>query len=82
MSSRSAGIAGEKRRGEVLGIMASVLSLSMIGGPLLAGFLFQIKPFFPFLVSAVALLAAFFVMKYFCQPSDEVSENKEPLQSF
>jgi DHA1 family tetracycline resistance protein-like MFS transporter len=82
MSSRSAGIAGEKRRGEVLGIMASVLSLSMIGGPLLAGFLFGIKPFFPFLVSAAALLAAFFVMKYFSQSGDEVSKIDALPQSF
>jgi predicted MFS family arabinose efflux permease len=82
MSSRSAGIAGEERRGEVLGILASVLSLAMIGGPLLAGFLFGIKPFFPFLVSAVALLAAFFVMKYCSRSEKEVSKVEILPQSF
>lgn len=79
MSSRSAGIAGEKRRGEALGIMASALSLSMIGGPLLAGFLFEIKPFLPFLVSAAALLAAFFTMKYFSRPYDEAGKEDPAL---
>jgi len=82
MSSRSAGIAGEKRRGEVLGIMTSVLSLAMIGGPLLAGFLFGIKPFFPFLVGAASLLAAFFVMKYSGRPENEVVETEALPQSF
>jgi len=47
MTSRASGIAGPRRRGAVLGIMSAVLSLAMIGGPLLAGSLFEIKPFFP-----------------------------------
>jgi hypothetical protein len=63
MTSRAAGIAGPRRRGEVLGIMSSVLSLAMIGGPLLAGALFEIKPFFPFAACSLALASGFLIMK-------------------
>jgi len=63
MTSRAAGIAGPRRRGEVLGIMSSVLSLAMIGGPLLAGSLFEIKPFFPFAACSLALASGFLIMK-------------------
>ncbi len=63
MTSRVAGIAGHLRRGEALGIMSSVLSLAMIGGPLLAGFLFEIKPFFPFAACSLSLASGFLIMK-------------------
>lgn len=63
MTSRVAGIAGPRRRGEVLGVMSSVLSLAMIGGPLLAGFLFEIKPFLPFGACSLALASGFLIMK-------------------
>jgi hypothetical protein len=43
----------------------------MIGGPLLAGFLFQIKNFLPFIISAIALFAAFIVMKTCCNSKEE-----------
>ena len=65
MTSRAAGIAGHLRRGEVLGIMSSVLSLAMIGGPLLAGSLFEIKPFLPFAACSLALASGFLIMKYY-----------------
>ena len=63
MTSRAAGIAGPRRRGEVLGIMSSVVSLAMIGGPLLAGSLFEIKPFLPFAACSLALASGFLIMK-------------------
>ncbi|HYA14057.1 MAG TPA: hypothetical protein VEF33_06925, partial [Syntrophales bacterium] len=65
MTSRAAGIAGPQRRGEVLGIMSSVLSIAMIGGPLLAGSLFEIRPFFPFAACSLALALGFLTMKYY-----------------
>ncbi len=63
MTSRAAGIAGVRKRGEVLGTMSSVLSLAMIGGPLLAGYLFEIKPFLPFAACSLALASGFLIMK-------------------
>ncbi|MGO9612551.1 MAG: MFS transporter [Dissulfurispiraceae bacterium] len=71
MTSRAAGIGGPLRRGEVMGTMSSVLSLAMIGGPLLAGSLFQIKPFFPFAACSLALVSGFLIMK--CYPATTVA---------
>jgi len=51
----------------VLGIMASVLSAAMIGGPLLAGALFDIQPFLPFAACSAALASGFITMKFFSQ---------------
>jgi len=65
VASRAAGIAGDRRRGEVLGIMASVLSAAMIGGPLLAGGLFDVRPFFPFAACSAAFASGFITMKFF-----------------
>ncbi len=65
VASRAAGIAGNRRRGEVLGIMSSVLSAAMIGGPLLAGLLFDIVPFLPFAACALAFVTGFVIMKWY-----------------
>lgn len=62
-SSRSAGIAGDIRRGEVLGIMASVLSFSMIIGPLIGGSVFQSNKSLPFIIAGLTLIVAFAVLK-------------------
>jgi len=65
VQSRAAGMAGPRRRGEVLGIMSAVLSAAMIVGPLLAGALFDIEPFLPFTVCSLALVSGFVTMKFF-----------------
>jgi MFS family permease len=66
MSSGVAGVAGQLRRGEVLGIMGSIMSVSMIVGPLLAGALFEKNMQYPFLMNIFLLIAAFLVMKKCC----------------
>ncbi len=63
MSSRAAGIAGHQRRGEVMGIMSSVLSASMVVGPLVAGLLSQTHKLMPFIFAAFSIFLAFIVMK-------------------
>jgi len=68
ISSRVAGIAGHLRRGEVLGVMSSVLSAAMIIGPLIAGIVFEAHHSLPFIFGALALLAAFLVMKLSAEP--------------
>ncbi|MFA6992854.1 MAG: MFS transporter [Candidatus Gracilibacteria bacterium] len=72
VSSRVSGIAGVEKRGETLGIMASVLSLSMIVGPLLGGALFSYNTGLPFFVAGVAMFLAFLIMNF----SKKFSENK------
>ncbi|EKE11940.1 MAG: tetracycline resistance protein [uncultured bacterium] len=66
MSSGVAGVAGNQRRGEVLGIMASIMSVSMILGPLVAGALFEVNVQLPYLLNVVLLFAAFLIMKKCC----------------
>jgi DHA1 family tetracycline resistance protein-like MFS transporter len=63
ISSRVAGIAGHKRRGEAMGVMSSVLSLSMVIGPLLAGLVYTQYLSAPFLFAALVLVIAFFVIR-------------------
>jgi DHA1 family multidrug resistance protein-like MFS transporter len=66
ISSKVAGMAGEDRRGEVMGIMSSILFLANIGGPVLAGLFYEVEVFLPFLMSALSLVVAFGIMKFCC----------------
>ncbi|HBI33876.1 MAG TPA: hypothetical protein DEA43_02585 [Candidatus Moranbacteria bacterium] len=66
MSSGIASVAGAQKRGEVMGIMASIMSVSMIVGPLVAGALFVKNVQWPFLLNILLLSAAFFIMKKCC----------------
>lgn len=80
ISSSVAGAAGQARRGEVMGIMASIISASMIAGPLIAGALFEINVSYPYIFSAMSLLVAFFIMKKCCVNEKIVEqENVEVL---
>ena len=63
MSSAAAGVAGVARRGEIMGIMASILSVSMIIGPLVGGVLFQKNPAWPFLSNILLLILAFCILR-------------------
>ncbi len=58
------GAAGQKRRGEMMGIMASIISLSMIIGPILAGILFEKNPQYPFVFNVLILIVAFLLLKF------------------
>ena len=62
MNSQVAAQADPTKKGEALGIASSVGSLSMVVGPFIAGFLFIYHASIPFLMSAVALLAAFLIL--------------------
>jgi DHA1 family tetracycline resistance protein-like MFS transporter len=62
ISSRVAGIAGHHKRGEAMGVMSSVLSLSMVVGPLLGGIVYGYGHAYPFLVAAATLVIAFFII--------------------
>jgi len=52
------------RKGEVLGAMASMMSLAMIVGPLLAGALFVTHVKWPFIISSILSLVALFILYY------------------
>lgn len=76
ISSRVAGLAGQEKRGEIMGIMASIMALANIGGPVMAGMLYEFRNFLPFVMSAFVLFLAFLVMRFCCvKAEDSVSQN-------
>src|SRR3989339_226534 len=56
------GMAEPRAKGEIMGIIASVLSLGMVVGPLATGPLYTYKNNFPFLTSAVLMFGAFAII--------------------
>ena len=56
VTSQVAGTAGPTRRGETIGILASIMSASMVVAPVIAGVLFEIDPVVPYLLSILVLL--------------------------
>lgn len=54
----------ERKRGEILGVLSSVMSLSMIVGPLLAGYLFEMKIYYPFLAASLISFIGLLVFYY------------------
>ena len=62
MTSQVVGYAPPTRRGEVLGIMSSITSLSMTISPFISGLLYEKYAAMPFLVSSFYLVMAFVVL--------------------
>jgi MFS transporter, DHA1 family, tetracycline resistance protein len=62
MTSQVVGFAGHHKRGEVLGIMASITSLSMTISPFIAGVQYSLYTGLPFLTSAGYLAFAFWLL--------------------
>ena len=62
MTSQIAKRGGAQERGLILGVMNSVMSLSMVVGPILAGILFGFKSNLPFLAASIFGLLAFYIL--------------------
>jgi MFS transporter, DHA1 family, tetracycline resistance protein len=62
MTSQVVGFASQERRGEVLGIMSSITSLSMTISPFIAGILYGKNISWPFIISAIYVVLAFAVL--------------------
>ncbi|MBI4975089.1 MFS transporter [Candidatus Peregrinibacteria bacterium] len=80
MTSQMAGKAGPEIRGEILGIMTSIASLSMVIGPLMAGPLFEIKTNIPFLTGFIYTLIVLAVI-YIDRKSLKKEELPEDVQT-
>lgn len=65
MSSQAVGGAMPQMKGEVIGIMTSIMSISMIVGPLIGGFAFDWHDRSPFLVGSALMLIALFLGMYY-----------------
>jgi MFS family permease len=79
LSSSIASSAGKFNRGEVMGIMASIMSASMIIGPLMAGSLFVSNHHWPFLLNVVLLMTAFLIMRKSMAVEKVVQEEVEVI---
>ncbi|MCK9186283.1 MFS transporter [Candidatus Gracilibacteria bacterium] len=64
LNSQIAGSASQGERGEVMGILAAVMSLSTIIGPIIAGYVFEIQETLPFIISGIYAMIAFGII--FC----------------
>jgi len=62
MTSRVVGQSSSSQRGEVLGILSSIASFSMMIGPLLSGIMYENNSAIPFLFSSLCLFLAFLVL--------------------
>lgn len=62
MTSQVVGFADPSRRGEVLGVMSSIASLSMTISPFIAGYFYEKNTTIPMFLSSVYLLGAFAIL--------------------
>ena len=59
MTSQIIGFSGKTEQGENMGILASIMSLSMILGPLFGGFTYEMHPSLPFILAGIILFITF-----------------------
>ncbi len=63
VTSRAVGQVDPKAKGEITGILASLMTLSMVLGPIIAGKLFEQNESYPFILSSVVLATGFVLAK-------------------
>ncbi len=83
VSSRTVGLARKDMKGEVTGIMASIMMLGMVIGPLLSGVFFGVNEHLPFIISAIILVLAFWYMYFVSSKTDDrkyIHEDVEPVE--
>jgi len=59
INSQTIGFAEKKEQGEMMGILASLMSLSMILGPIIGGAIYEIHPSLPFTLAGIILFITF-----------------------
>lgn len=80
MNSQIIGFSNTKEQGEMMGILASIMSLSMILGPLIGGAVYEAHPSLPFILSAIILFITFlFVYKTYKKINPIEHINLEPI---
>ncbi len=66
--------------GKIMGIRQSFLSIGMVLGPLIGGFLYELKPLLLFDSSAIAFLIAFLILLLICYLSNKQNTTDETLE--
>lgn len=67
------------RQGEILGVLSSVMSLAMVIGPLLAGFLYSFKINMPFISAFILVLIAYIIIKSEKKLEPETKDSESDL---
>lgn len=81
MTSQIIGFSDKSEQGENMGILASLMSLSMILGPLLGGFTYEAHPNLPFIFSGIILFITFiFVFKTYSKITPHEHLDVEPVE--
>lgn len=81
MTSQIIGFSNKNEQGEMMGILASIMSLSMILGPLLGGAVYEIGPSLPFILAGVILFITFiFVYKTYKNVKQIKHTDVEPVE--
>ena len=81
MTSQIIGFSNKKEQGENMGILASIMSLSMIIGPLLGGSVYTAHPSLPFILAGIILLMTFvFVFKTYKKVVPHNHVDVEPVE--
>ena len=81
MTSQIIGFSSKEEQGENMGILASIISLSMILGPLLGGSVYEAHPSLPFILAGIILFITFvFVFKTYKKIKPHEHIEIEPVE--
>ena len=81
MTSQIIGFSNKEEQGENMGILVSIMSLSMILGPLLGGFVYEAYPSLPFVLAGIILLITFvFIFKTYKKIKPHEHIDVEPVE--
>ncbi|MCX6751752.1 MAG: MFS transporter [Candidatus Nomurabacteria bacterium] len=82
MNSQIIGFSDKKEQGEMMGILASIMSLSMILGPLIGGAIYTIGAALPYALAGVILFVTFiFVFKTYKHVAPKEHVDIEPVET-
>jgi MFS family permease len=81
MNSQIIGFSAKNQQGEMMGILASLMSLSMIVGPILGGAVYEISEKLPFILAGIILFITFiFILKTYKKIKPKEHLDIEPIE--
>lgn len=78
-SARFISLAGEHKKGEILGVLSAIMSLSAVAGPIAGGIMFEYNISLPFLVGAFLMLIVFIFMIFVHRKEKKLKIAEEAL---
>lgn len=81
MTSQIVGFSEKKEQGENMGVLASIMSLSMILGPIVGGAVYEVHPSTPFALAGMVLFITFiFIFKTYKKVQSKEHVDIEPVE--